>query len=60
MVADVKMYEDLTVFYKDKFQELYEWGCKAENGISSDVAESTFSMSWGAQNHIHVILMKQK
>ena len=32
---------------------MYEWGCKAENGIASAMSElSRFMLFWGAQNHI--------
>ena len=53
IVKDMEMYQSLPQFCREKLQSLYDWGCKADNDIPSDIAQlPEFTTSWGAQHHI--------
>ena len=53
IVKDMGIYESLPHFCRQNLKSLYDWGCKADNEIPSDINElPKFSTSWAAQHHI--------
>ena len=53
IVKDMGIYESLPHFCRQNLKSLYDWGCKADNEIPSDIDElPKFTTSWGAHHHI--------